>query len=664
MMASTSVSPPSEHTQPSRKPLANRVAILDCGAQYTKVIDRRVRAMNLESDIFPLNTPAADLADYGAIILSGGPNSVHAESALDYDAALFELLAVDLGKPILGICYGMQLIAHAMGGRVEAASHQEYGETEVDVDVSYALFKGLAPKQLVLMSHGDHVSVLPPEFVQIATSEESHSTIVAAIAHRTRPIVGVQFHPEVELTRHGDVMLKHFLMDIAQLTPDFTLESRLDASIKTIRDRVGHRNVLTLVSGGVDSAVTTALLLKALGPDQVYALHIDTGMMRLNESDLVCDALATLGLTHLKRLNSANDFLKASTEIDGREVGPLNTLTQPEHKRRIIGDTFLRLTQKAIQDWGLNLNDTFIAQGTLRPDLIESGNADVSATAHTIKTHHNDVPMIQEQRKKGLIIEPNRDWHKDEVREIGRLCGLPEELVARQPFPGPGLGIRVLCAIESVVSKSDNTTRQELAELIQSSDLPHLTATLLPIRSVGVQGDARSYRQCVALSGFNPTSEADFESLYHLARVIPNRCHAVNRVILSLAQEPLPEVLTTIIPTTLTTPVLDVLRRVDAEVLATLEQAQALASLSQTFSVLLPVCPLDTAEKPEHSIVIRAVVTSDFMTARAAKLGILPESELPFLTLQSLSKSLIASHPVSHVFVDLTSKPPGTVEWE
>ena len=265
----------------------NRVAILDCGAQYTKVIDRRVRGANIASDIFPLNTPAAKLQDYGAIIISGGPNSVHQHSALEYDEAIF-----DLDKPILGICYGMQLIAKHFGGVVQAASHQEYGETIITISKAGLIFDNLASEQSVLMSHGDHVTVLPPNFESLAMSSNG---IQAAIRHTQKPVYGLQFHPEVDLSVHGVTMLENFLYKIADLSPDFTLDNRLETSIAEIQNRVGDKTVLTLVSGGVDSAVTTALLLKALPAKQVMALHIDTGMMRLDESDGVCEALKNMG---------------------------------------------------------------------------------------------------------------------------------------------------------------------------------------------------------------------------------------------------------------------------------------------------------------------------------------------------------------------------------
>lgn len=620
------------------------VAILDCGAQYTKVIDRRVRQLNIESTIFPLNTSSKALQNYQAIIISGGPRSVHDHSALEYDPELF-----NLNKPILGICYGMQLIANHFGGTVEQGQYQEYGQTEIIVDTESTLFSTLEKQQQVLMSHGDHVSQLPPNFKTIATSKEG---LVAAITHTQQPVVGLQFHPEVELSINGNQMLKNFLLNIAHCQPSFTIENRLENTLKLIQQQAGTRPVLSLVSGGVDSAVTTALLLKALPNEQVFALHMDTGMMRLNESDSVIEGLKHLGLKNLTYLKAETDFLEASTTLEnGTVIGPLKATTQPEHKRRIIGDTFLKLTQQAILDLGLDLENTLIAQGTLRPDLIESGNPDVSQSASVIKTHHNDVPLIQAQRKKGLIIETNRDLHKDEVREIGRLCGLPAELVERQPFPGPGLGIRILCATEPHWPE-ETTPEQFEADVSDFLKTPNITPKLLPIQSVGVQGDARSYRHPLALFGITP---ANLDNTQAWSQELPNRFKAINRVIVALNQ---PELITPqFIPTHLNHDTLELLRQADAFVLKQLAESGYLKQFAQTFCVLLP---LGFTNARNYSIVIRSVLTSDFMTARTAKL----KGELPLSCLQKIAEKFIVQFPVSAVFYDVTPKPPATVEWE
>lgn len=624
-------------------PATEKVAILDCGAQYTKVIDRRVRELNLYSDILPLSVPASSLKGYSAIILSGGPNSVFADDAPSVDAGI-----LDLGIPVLGICYGMQLIAHHLGGVVEPGSTKEFGETPIEADIDAPLFHQLPHKQSVLMSHGDKVIRLPQGFAQIAASGD----IIAAMMHAEKRIYGVQFHPEVELTEHGQAILQNFLYGVAGLKGNYPLETRLHETLEEIRNTVGEENVFVLVSGGVDSAVTAALLLKALGPDKVYALHVDTGLMRHQESDSVCEALRDLGIKHLEHLKAEAAFLNATTDIDGRRVGPLNTLTNPEEKRRVIGDTFFRLTQEAILRMNLDLDRTFIAQGTLRPDLIESGNIGVSRIAHKIKTHHNDVPLIQEQREKGLIIEPNRDWHKDEVRKIGLMLGLPESIIQRQPFPGPGLGIRVLCADAPYITEDFESLNREIHQQVSGLGLQ---GNVLPVKSVGVQGDYRTYSYLATLSGNYPKN---WEQLRDVAREIPNRYHQINRVALVLNQTPqMPSIIRHITPTLLNRDTLEMLRQIDFEVTQTLQEAGLLKQISQLLAVLVPV---DAHQQGRHSIAIRAVVTSDYMTARPARLG----DEIPWNIVETLAQSIVARHPVDWVLYDLTSKPPATVEWE
>lgn len=632
-----------------------RVALLDCGAQYTKVIDRRVRELNVDTEIVPVNTPANMLQGrFSGIILSGGPNSVYDPQAPQCDPGIFEL-----GIPVLGICYGMQLLNKQFGGSVIPSPTKEYGETDVTIDPTCLLFQDLDPIQPVLMSHGDSVGEPAPGFQVVGRSVDTHHhSVVAAIADEQRRFYGVQFHPEVELSRHGGRMLENFLYRICGLSGSHVLDNRLNAAIAEIQQQVGDKKVFVLVSGGVDSSVTAALLVKALAPDQVYAVHIDSGMMRQDESDLVCEALKAIGLKHMQRINAEEIFLNATTDLDGTLIGPLSQTCEPEHKRRIIGDVFYHLITQAIEQAGLDLNETFIAQGTLRPDLIESGNVDISAGAHTIKTHHNDVPLIQAQRKKGLIIEPNRDWHKDEVRQVGRMLGLPDALVMRHPFPGPGLAIRVLCAEQPYLTEQYACLNAELQDLAEADGFK---AVLLPVRSVGVQGDARSYSYVAAIQGPWRQPE-DWTRVRRLAQLIPNRLHHVNRVALLLNDErPVPAQLQRITPTHLTPVTLEKLRVLDHMVTDAFQQARLYERISQLFTVMLPVDTVQAADAPpKHSYVIRAVVTSDYMTARPAALG----DDIPVAFLRSLVDDLAGQPNVDWILYDVTSKPPATVEWE
>ncbi len=629
-----------------------KIAILDCGAQYTKVIDRRVREMNVETEIFPLNVQPDRLRDgFSGIIISGGPNSVYEKNAPKCHPDLFKL-----NLPVFGICYGMQLLNLALGGTVQSGTTKEYGETVIQVQPDSSLFKGLEQNQQVLMSHGDRIDALAPGFSVVAESAGGgqQERIVAAMANPEAKIYGVQFHPEVELTEHGTDMLKNFLYEVCQVSGLFQLKDRIEMAIEDIQQTVGDKDVFVLVSGGVDSSVTAALLVRALGPERVYAVHIDSGFMRHQESDGVCEALQAIGLKNLRRIDAADYFFNGMAEVNGKTIGPLSTLTDPEQKRRIIGDVFYQMIQKAMAEADFDLDNAFIAQGTLRPDLIESGNRSVSETAHKIKTHHNDVPIIQEHREKGLIIEPNKDWHKDEVREVGRQLGLSEELVSRQPFPGPGLAIRILCVDKPYITNKFEATQKALKEKASAKGYDSL---LLPVKSVGVQGDGRSYSYLAILAPQQPERLQNWDELKNLARDIPNHLHTVNRVAVILDGQPLPEQCQTITPTTLQSETVDKLRRVDHQVTSAFRAAGIHDDISQLLTVLVPV---DMSGEKGHSVAIRAVVTSDYMTARPASLG----KEIPLAFIQHLANILSDEPGMDRVMYDITSKPPATVEWE
>lgn len=458
------------------------IAILDCGAQYTKVIDRRVRELSVRSEVFPLDVNPEKIKDFDGLILSGGPNSVWDDTGLKYDPKIF-----DLGVPVLGICYGMHLLAKHFGGYVSPGKLKEYGETDIEVNPDCLIFDNLDSTQTVLMSHGDSVEKMPDGFSACAKS----GAICAALADKTRRVYGVQFHPEVDLTVNGVKILDNFLKKVCELEGNYILEDRIQTAIDKIKKQVGDNKVLVLISGGVDSAVTAALLAKALPPENIYGIHVDHGLMRKDESDLVCSELKKLGLKHLIRENAEDKFLNSVIEINGQKVGPLTQVIDPELKRNIIGHIFIEVVRDVTARLKLDPEKTYMAQGTLRPDLIESGNPDVSATAHKIKTHHNDVDIVRRAREKGMVVETNWDWHKDEVRQVARRLGIDEAMAMRQPFPGPGLGIRTICydglgKVEDAVFDDFDKVMSEFGD--------GYSGDVLPIRSVGVQGDYRSYR--------------------------------------------------------------------------------------------------------------------------------------------------------------------------
>ena len=500
------------------------VLVVDFGAQYAQLIARRVRELRVYSEIVPHDISAADLAERNpaAVILSGGPASVHVEGAPRLDAEIY-----DLGVPILGICYGAQLIPQQLGGVVGRNERGEYGRTVLHrtENPSQLLHTGIPDEQVVWMSHFDAVTDLPDGFVATATSPNAP---VAAYENVERRIYGVQYHPEVVHTPHGMAVLEQFLWREAGCTPNWTMGSIIDQSVEAIRAQVGDAKVICALSGGVDSAVAAAMVHKAVG-DQLTCIYVDTGLMRLNESDQVVETFEKHQGIELIHVSAGDQYF-----------AKLAGVVEPEAKRKIIGELFIRI----FEEFARGLDDAkFLVQGTLYPDVIESGTKD----AAKIKSHHN-VGGLPDDLDFDLV-EPLRNLFKDEVRKVGSELGLPDEIVQRQPFPGPGLGVRIIGEVTAekveILQHADAIVREEIGAAGLERDLWQSFAVLADIRTVGVMGDERTYAHPVIIRAVtsDDAMTADwarlpYDLLERMSNRIINEVDGVNRVAYDITSKP------------------------------------------------------------------------------------------------------------------------------
>jgi len=602
----------------------DKIAVIDFGGQYAHLIATKVRRLNVLAEILQPEDPAAKFLQYKGIILSGSPSLSSEGEDSAYDKGIY-----DLEAPILGFCFGHQEIAKHYGGKVEHTK-REYGPANLRIRGDSPIFKGLHPEETVWMSHGDTVTVCPQGFSEIGVSRadgdhEPHPN--AAIADDMRRRYGFQFHPEVDDTVHGEVMLRNFVVDICGCRPDWTMTSFLDEAVLRIREQAKGREAFLLASGGVDSTVCAVLLGNALGPDRVHLLHIDNGLMRKDESAKVLSAFRARGFgENLHFVDASERFLSA-----------LAGVTEPERKRRIIGDTFLEVFREEAAR--LDLGGCVLAQGTIYPDTIETGG---TRRADVIKTHHNRVPAIQKMIDEGRVIEPLAELYKVEVRELGETLGLPEELVWRHPFPGPGLGIRLLCS-DGCPPAEEPGAREALNRVSAGAKV---SAALLPVRSVGVKADLRAYEQPVMLWGDLP-----LESAVAAAARVYKEVPGVNRCVIDLTGRGLRSARP--LAATVTRPRLELLREADALVMAGLKRHGLYSEVWQCPTVLVP---LEIDGEGLEFCVVRPVLSERAMTARPAV--------LPSGLLDELKNAILALPGISGMALDVTTKPPGTIEWE
>ncbi|MDF1509441.1 glutamine-hydrolyzing GMP synthase [Robertmurraya sp. DFI.2.37] len=499
-----------------------KIVVLDFGSQYNQLITRRIREFGVYSELHPHTITAEEIKQMNAtgIIFSGGPNSVYDENSFRADEAIF-----DLGLPILGICYGMQLMTQHFNGKVEPAKNREYGKAEIKVENETRLFGQLPQKQIVWMSHGDLVVEAPAGFTVDATSP---SCPISAMSDESRNLYAVQFHPEVRHSQYGNELLRNFVFNVCKCQGNWSMENFIEIEMEKIRQTVGDKKVLCALSGGVDSSVVAVLIHKAIG-DQLTCIFVDHGLLRKGEADSVMKTFA-------------DGFNMNVIKVDAKErfLSKLQGVSDPEKKRKIIGNEFIYVfDDEATKLEGIE----FLAQGTLYTDIIESG----TATAQTIKSHHNVGGLPEDMQFK--LIEPLNTLFKDEVRALGTELGIPDEIVWRQPFPGPGLGIRVLGEISEdkleIVRESDWILREEIKKAGLDRDIWQYFTVLPDIRSVGVMGDARTYdytigiRAVTSIDGMTSDwARIPWDVLEVISTRIVNEVSHVNRVVYDITSKP------------------------------------------------------------------------------------------------------------------------------
>lgn len=623
----------------------SKIVVLDFGSQYAHLIAKRFRMLGFYSEIALPSTDLSAFENTKGIVFSGGPSSVYEENVPEFNE---EILSLDL--PILGLCYGHQLISKCYGGKVGKAEVGEFGFAQLNLNpqVNSPLFEGIEPSQQVWMSHQDGVLELPEGFEVVGSTKDCPA---AALQNLSKKRFSLQCHCEVKDTPCGNQIFENFAR-FCGMEKNWDQDTVLQVILQQIKDHAKDRNVLLFLSGGVDSTITFALLNKALGQDKVLGLHIDNGFMRKNESANVADAYKKFGFNNFIVEDASESFLKA-----------ISGLTDPQKKRMAVGENFITVRNEVVEKQHLDENQWLLAQGTLYPDIIESGG---TKNSKTIKTHHNRVAGIQALIEKGLIIEPIRDLYKDEVRAIGKKLGLSDELVMRHPFPGPGLSINVLCNDGKSWSSKDDKELKSAKDELNKMELnmfckdcsASMTRDVLPVRSVGVQGDFRTYRFPAVLT-FKEEGNGFFhvpksrEKVEEASSSITNNAKFLNRTVIKLYQNPKVKASDMKLQEGYCEKSrLDQLREVDNIVLTELHNSGWYDKIFQHLTIDLPFA----GSKAHASFVLRPVCSEDVMTARFAW--------LPQDLLSKIIKKIADLEFVDALYFDATNKPPATFGWE
>ncbi|HQR34783.1 MAG TPA: glutamine-hydrolyzing GMP synthase [Blastocatellia bacterium] len=499
------------------------VVILDFGSQYTQLIARRIREVGVYCEIHPFNTSVDALQHLNpkGIVLSGGPSSVYEEGAPHCSPGV-----LTLGVPVLGICYGLQLLSYFLGGKVESSAFREYGAARVSLSGDSQLLDGLPSDFQAWMSHGDHVTVAPSGFQTIASTENA----LGAVENQASRIYGLQFHPEVAHTPNGKQILENFVRKICGCHADWTPASFVQSEVERIREQVGTGHVICGLSGGVDSSVAAALVSRAIG-DRLTCIFVDNGLLRKNEFEKVLEAFRDYGELNVKGVGAGERFLSA-----------LKDVADPERKRKIIGNEFIEVFQEEASALG---EVDFLVQGTLYPDVIES--VSVKGPSAVIKSHHNVGGLPEKMKLK--LVEPLRELFKDEVRAVGRELGLPEMLINRQPFPGPGLAVRILGPVDEnkvkLLQEADNVVLEEIKKAGLYQKIWQAFAVLLPVQTVGVMGDYRTYENAVAIRAVESSdgmtadwAKIPYDVLENISRRIVSEVRGINRVVYDISSKP------------------------------------------------------------------------------------------------------------------------------